>query len=79
VLLCAAAALGGEADAGASLAADLGRAGLERHADTGDWQGGVPGGTTPGLFLGLAGIAWLLLRLQDRSIASPLAMPAATS
>ena len=36
------------------------------------WPCGVPGGTTPGLFLGLSGIGWWLLRLHDARIPSPL-------
>jgi lantibiotic biosynthesis protein len=40
-----------------------------------DWPGGAGHGTTPGLFRGTSGIAWWLLRIHDRTIASPLALP----
>jgi lantibiotic modifying enzyme len=49
----------------------LGRHTLERHGG-GPWPGGVRGGVTPGLFLGLSGIAWWFLRLHDARIPSPL-------
>jgi lantibiotic modifying enzyme len=72
VLLCAADALGERWSAAADLATDLGRAALERDAGMGDdWPWGA-GEATPGLFLGLSGIAWLFLRLYDRGIPSPL-------
>jgi lantibiotic modifying enzyme len=51
---------------------ELGELALERHADGDRWPCGVPGGTTPGLFLGLSGIGWWLLRLHDDRIPSPL-------
>jgi hypothetical protein len=63
---------GGDASRAAS---ELGELALERHlvADDGDWPCGVPGGTTPGLFLGLSGIGWWFLRLHERDrIPSPL-------
>ena len=67
VLLCA-----GEADR----ALDLGRVALDRYATTGDdWPCGVDHETTPGLFLGLSGIASFFLRLHDQGIPSPLALP----
>ena len=43
--------------------------------DAGDWPCGAAGGTTPGLFRGLSGIGWWLLRLHDPAIPSPLALP----
>jgi hypothetical protein len=50
---------------------ELGELALEGHA--GDaWPCGVPGGTTPGLFLGLSGIGWWFLRLHDDRVPSPL-------
>jgi lantibiotic biosynthesis protein len=56
----------GEADGLAQFA-------LERHAaDEDGWPCGVPGGTTPGLFLGLSGIGWWFLRLHDDQVPSPL-------
>jgi len=55
------------------LAADLGRAAIERHAETAGWPCGR-GGTTPGLFRGLAGIGWLFLRLHDPAVPSPLTL-----
>jgi lantibiotic modifying enzyme len=36
------------------------------------WPCAVPGGTTPGLLLGLSGIGWWFLRLHDDRIPSPL-------
>jgi lantibiotic biosynthesis protein len=62
--------LGGAED----VAVALGQVALERHAVNNDWACGAPG-TTPGLFLGLSGIAWLFLRLHDHKIESPLALP----
>ena len=74
-LLCGAAALGGRWRAAAGVATDLGRVALDRYAGTGDdWPCGTVG-TTPGLFLGLSGIAALFLRLHEPTIASPLALP----
>ena len=73
VLLTAAGTLGGRWLPAAGLAVELGSAALDRHAG-GDWPCGRPGATTPGLFLGLAGIGWLFLRLQNPAIASPLAV-----
>ena len=55
-------------------AAAVGRVAFERHREAGDWPCGVHG-TTPGLFRGLTGIAWLLLRLHEPRIPSPLALP----
>jgi hypothetical protein len=53
--------------------AALGQLVLERYVDGGEpWPYGVPGGVTPGLFLGLSGIGWWLLRLHDAQIPSPL-------
>jgi class II lanthipeptide synthase len=57
----------------ASGAIAVGRRALERHVDGRQpWPCGVPGGTTPGLFLGFSGIGWWLLRLHDSRIPSPL-------
>jgi class II lanthipeptide synthase len=73
--------LGGAADvlmsAGADdIASEIGRVAIERYADGDhDWPGGTAGGTTPGLFRGLSGIGWFFLRLHDRMIPSPLALP----
>jgi lantibiotic modifying enzyme len=73
VLLCGAAALGAPWEEAARLATDLGRIALERQNDAGgEWPCSAAGGRTPGLFLGLSGIAWLFLRLHDQGIASPL-------
>jgi lantibiotic biosynthesis protein len=44
-----------------------------RHGTRGRWPCGAAGEPPPGLFLGLAGIAWLLLRADDPSVPSPLA------
>ena len=51
----------------------LGELGARALRTTGSpWPCGVPGGVTPGLFLGLSGIGWWLLRLHDDRIPSPL-------
>jgi lantibiotic modifying enzyme len=76
VLLCGGAALGAPWRERAELATQLGYVALARRNATGDeWPCGVAGGTAPGLFRGLSGIAWWLLRLQDPTIASPLTLP----
>jgi lantibiotic biosynthesis protein len=76
VLVCAEAALGGRWRDAAGLAAQLGRVALERHDTTGtEWPCAAAGAKTPGLFLGLSGIGWWLLRLYDHGIPSPLLMP----
>jgi lantibiotic modifying enzyme len=54
-------------------AVELAEFALERHGTEADgWPCGVPGGTTPGLFLGLSGIGWWFLRLHDHRVPSPL-------
>jgi lantibiotic biosynthesis protein len=76
VLLCGATALGERWRDAAELAAELGRVAVERYANTGvDWPCDSATGTTPGLFRGLSGIAWWLLRLHDQAIPSPLRLP----
>jgi hypothetical protein len=51
----------------------LGRHALERYgAGREPWPCGVPGGITPGLFLGLSGVGWWFLRLHDARTPSPL-------
>ena len=61
------------ADDRAPEAVALGERVLERYHEGGEpWPCGVPGGVTPGLFLGLSGIGWWLLRLHDEEIPSPL-------
>jgi lantibiotic modifying enzyme len=76
VLICGEAALGGSWRETAELATQLGWVALERHGATGDpWPCGAVGGTTPGLFRGLSGIAWWFLRLHDDAVPSPLTMP----
>jgi lantibiotic modifying enzyme len=56
------------------LLTEFGHVVLERYRNEDDrWPCGVDGATTPGLFLGLSGIGWLLLRLHDAAIPSPLA------
>jgi lantibiotic modifying enzyme len=73
--------LGGSADAlicagAGDAAAEFGRVALQRQTATErDWACGVDGDTTPGLFLGLSGIAWWFLRLHDHTIPSPLCLP----
>jgi lantibiotic modifying enzyme len=58
----------------AELAAQLGRLGTERHGRPGtpEFPCGVPGGATPALMQGLAGIGLFYLRLVDPTVASPL-------
>jgi lantibiotic modifying enzyme len=76
VLLCGVAALGERWREGADLSLELGRVALERHGATGNrWPCGARGGTTPGLFRGLSGIAWWFLRLHDHAVPSPLTIP----
>ncbi|MEZ0292620.1 MAG: lanthionine synthetase LanC family protein, partial [Solirubrobacteraceae bacterium] len=71
-LLCGVAALGGRRPE----AAELGAASIERYGGVrGDWPCGAAGGTSPGLFRGLSGIAWWLLRLHDPAIPSPITLP----
>jgi lantibiotic modifying enzyme len=53
----------------------LGRVAVERYGKRGDYPCGVYG-STPGLFRGLSGIAWLLLCLHDPAIPSPLSLTA---
>jgi len=55
----------------AAVAAGIGQLGIERHGMTG-FPCGLPDGRTPGLFLGLAGIGLLYLRLSDPGVATPL-------
>ena len=71
--LLSAAALQGRWCHAADLVTQLGDVVLERYADTGrSWPCGTAGETTPGLFLGMSGIGWLLLRLHDQATPSPL-------
>jgi lantibiotic modifying enzyme len=60
------------AGASAPEAVGLAQRAIERYGGGGAWPGGVPGGATPGLFLGLSGIGWWFLRLHDARIPSPL-------
>jgi lantibiotic modifying enzyme len=75
VLLDAAAAFGVRWCEAADVATELGHVTLDRYADAGwPWACGTEGETTtPGLFLGLSGIGWLLLRLHDPATPTPLA------
>jgi len=52
-----------------------GAVGFKNGGGRDDWPCGPAGGTSPGLFRGLSGIAWWLLRLHDATIPSPLTMP----
>jgi class II lanthipeptide synthase len=79
VLLCGAAALGGQWREAEGVADELGYRVVERYGATNrDWPCGASGGTSPSLFRGLSGIGWWLLRLRDANIPSPLAMPTLT-
>jgi lantibiotic modifying enzyme len=71
-LLSGAELLGQRWHAATDLAAHFGHVVIERHSTGDDWPCG-DGATTPGLFLGLSGIAWLFLRLHDQRVPSPLA------
>jgi class II lanthipeptide synthase len=74
VLLCGAVLLG----APSHEAAELGAVALDRYgAGRESWPCGIVGGTAPGLFRGLSGIGWWLLRLHDRTLPSPLTLPIA--
>ena len=76
VLLCGAAAFGGQWRDAATLSAELGCAAIERHASADeDWPCDASDGTTPALFRGLSGIAWWFLRMHDPGIPSPLTFP----
>lgn len=76
VLLCGVTTIGEGRRHGAALANELGQVALERYGAKGaDWPCGIAGGTAPGLFRGLSGIAWWFLRLHDRATPSPLTMP----
>jgi lantibiotic biosynthesis protein len=69
--LCHGASGSADVVAGSPAASELADWALEcgrRHG----WPCGVPGGTTPALFLGLSGIGWWFLRLHDPQIPSPL-------
>ena len=74
VLLCGA-AMFGEGSEASSPATELGDVALDRYEATSSWPCDAAGGTTPGLFRGISGIAWWLLRLHDRRIPSPVTMP----
>jgi len=64
--------LGQERVKEAALARDVGYAGIERYMRRGqEWPCG-PGGETPSLMLGLAGIGYFYLRLYDPAIPSVL-------
>ncbi len=66
--------LGQDPGSARRLAHDVAAMGTEEHARTGDaWPCGTPGGETPSLMLGLAGIGLFYLRLHDPSIPSVLA------
>ena len=55
------------------LAEEVGLLGVEQfHRREKSFPCGLPGGQTPGLMLGLAGVAAFYLRLADRSVPSPL-------
>jgi lantibiotic modifying enzyme len=71
--LCHGAAGAGDVLVGVGEATGLEEVALERHGDgRPPWPCGVPGGTTPGLFLGTSGIGWWLLRVHDGRLPSPL-------
>ena len=61
------------AGAPAPEAVALGARAVARYGDGREpWPCGVRNGVTPGLFLGLGGIGWWLLRLHDAQVPSPL-------
>jgi lantibiotic modifying enzyme len=54
-------------------ALEIARAGLDAYGtNVRKWPCGVAGGSTPGLFLGWAGIGYVYLRLSDPALPSPL-------
>lgn len=71
VLATGAEALGGEEERLAALAREAARAGM---ALEGRWPCGLPGGDTPNLYLGRAGIGAVYLRLGEPGAASPLTL-----
>ncbi len=73
-VLLSGAALGDPWRDAASPAHELGCIALERYAAGDRWPCGAATGTTPGLFRGLSGIGWWLLRLHDAATPSPLTM-----
>jgi lantibiotic biosynthesis protein len=73
VLLQADAILGPRHGSGRDLALQVAEAGIESYGDRDEpWPCGTYEGTTPNLFLGLAGIGLFYLRLHDPRIPSPL-------
>jgi lantibiotic modifying enzyme len=64
----------------AELAAEVGATGARRHRGTdADWPSGAPGGISPSLMLGLAGIGHFYLRLHDPSLRSVLLLRGRTT
>jgi lantibiotic biosynthesis protein len=58
-----------------SLARTIALAGIQTYSQPGrSWPGGVPGGHTANLFLGLAGTAYFYLRLNNMAVPSVLLM-----
>lgn len=55
-----------------STAHELANSALHRNAPNPGWPCGALGEQPPGLYRGLAGIAWLMLRLHDAATPSPL-------
>ena len=73
VLLEGARVLAGEEQVAAEPVPDVAAAGIERHGTGAEpWPCGARGGTTPSLFLGLAGIGLFYLRLARPAIPSVL-------
>jgi lantibiotic modifying enzyme len=73
VLLAAQAVLSPEDRSWRDLAHRVARAGIQRYGGGAEpWPDGTYGGTTPNLFLGLAGIGLFYLRLHDPLVPTPL-------
>jgi lantibiotic modifying enzyme len=73
VLLAAQAVLSPEDCSWRDLAHRVALAGIQRYGSGAEpWPDGTYGGTTPNLFLGLAGIGLLYLRLHDPLVPTPL-------
>jgi lantibiotic modifying enzyme len=72
ILLIGQHVLGDERSADAELAAAVAASGRERYLQSGSWPCGTYEGTTPDLFLGLAGIGRFYLRLHAPSLPSLL-------
>ena len=72
ILLVAAAAAAD--DEAAALARQVGEFGIEHYGGAGSWPCGIAGGVNQSLMLGISGIGYFYLRLNDPGLASVLAI-----